>query len=103
MEEKDKNIIKTEIFGTNYTLKTDAEEEYVKQIAKAINERMNAIAEKNPDLPSFKIAVLCLIETMDDMLKTKKNLKEIESELSAKTSELISKIEERLPSDYTIV
>ena len=103
MEEQDKNIIKVDIFGTNYTLKTDAEEEYVKEIAKTIDERMKTIAEKNSDLPSFKIAVLCLIEAIDEIRKTKENLKEIENELSAKTSELINKIEERLSSDYTIV
>lgn len=103
MEEQDKNIIKIDIFGTNYTLKTDAEEEYVKEIAKTIDERMKTIAEKNPDLPSFKIAVLCLIEAVDEIRKTKENLKGIENELSAKTSELINKIEERLSSDYTIV
>ncbi len=103
MEGQDKNIIKIEIFGTNYTIKTDAEEKYVKEIGKTINERMSVITEKNPNLPSFKIAVLCLIETMDDLHKAEEKLKEIENELSAKTVELINRIEERLSSDYMIV
>jgi len=102
MAEQNKNIVKTEIFGTSYTIRTDADEEYVKKIAQSINNRMTKIAEKAPDLPSLKIAVLCLIETMDDLLRADEKLKEIENELSNKTTELINRIEEKLSSDYSI-
>ena len=68
MEEQEKNIIKVEIFGTHYTLKTDAEEEYVQGIADNINQRLKALTEKHPELPAIKTATLCLIELMDDLL-----------------------------------
>lgn len=101
--EEEKNIVKIEIFGSTYTLKTDAEEEHVKKIAVFINKHLSEIAKKSPDLPTFKIAMLCLIEIVDDLLKTKDKLAEIEKELGDKTSELIKKIDERLSSDYSIM
>ncbi len=103
MEEKNKKIIKIDISGVAYTLKTDSDEEYIKKISDTINERIKSISKKNPDLPSHKITVLCLIETMDEMLKIKDKLNKIEKDLSDKASHLIKRIEETLPSNHTIV
>ena len=103
MEEQDKNIVKIDIAGTTYTLKTDAEAEYVKKIASIINEKMESITEMNPNLPSFKIAVLCLIEIVDEMLKSYQKLNKIEKEFSLKTSDIIEKIDQRISSNYKII
>lgn len=101
MEEETKNIIKVEIFGSHYTLKTDADEEYVKKIAEYINQRLHHIADKSPDLPTFKIAMLCLVEIVDELLKTKEKLEKIDVELGDKTSELINKINSQLATKYS--
>ncbi len=103
MEEKNKKIIKIDISGATYTLKTDSDEEYIKKISDIINERIKSISEKNPGFPFHKITGLCLIETMDEMLKIKDKLNKIETDLSDKASHLIKRIEETLTSDYTIV
>ncbi|MBU1077874.1 MAG: cell division protein ZapA [Spirochaetes bacterium] len=103
MNKSENNVIRIEIFGSTYTLKTDASEEYVKKIAAYINNRLNEIAEKGQDLPTFKIAILGLIEIMDDLLKTREKLSKIEGEFGAKTSELIQKIDKRLSSEYSIM
>jgi cell division protein ZapA len=102
MDNQDKKIVKLSIFGTTYTLKTDADEAYVKNIAETLDHQLSDIASKNPDLPSIKITILCLIELMDDLLKTKSKLNTIEQDYSDKTKELISKIDAQLSSFHLL-
>lgn len=99
----DKNIIKVKIFGSEYTLKTDADEPYVNQIADHINRVMNNVAGKNSGLPALKIAILALIEIVDELLKVKEQVGAVDSELGEKTSRLIQKIEEQLSLSYSLV
>ncbi|MDD5066471.1 MAG: cell division protein ZapA [bacterium] len=99
----DKNIVRIKILGAEYMLKTDAEEEYVKQIGEAINTRLAAISLKNQSLPALKVAVLGLVETVDELLKMKQQLNEMESELGDTASVLIQRIEEQLSRNYSIV
>jgi cell division protein ZapA len=99
----DKNIIKVKIFGSEYTLKTDADENYVKEISEHINKVMAGVAAKNSNLPALKISVLSLIEIVDELLRIKSQVSELDSEMGDKTSELIERIEEQLSRSYSLV
>ncbi len=101
-ENRENNIVKINILGAPFTLKTDADEEYVKKIADYIDKHLNDIVSKSPDIPTYKSAVLCLITVVDELLKTKKQLSEIEKDYGSKAAELINKIDESLSAEYSI-
>lgn len=97
MDEKNKITVK--IFNSLYTLKTNADELYMNRIVNYINNRIESICEKDPNLPSFKITILALIEIVDELLKIKEEINLIEKELGNKTTNLINIIEEKLAKD----
>ncbi len=99
----DKKIIKVTLFGSEYALRTDANEEYVQEIVQFINSMMLRINSKNSNLPSYKMAILCLIEVVDELLRLKQDMKAMENEVGDKTTDLIKKIEEKLSNSYTLV
>lgn len=99
----DKKIIKVTLFGSEYALRTDANEEYVQEIVQFINSMMLRINSKNSNLPSYKMAILCLIEVVDELLRLKQDMRAMENEVGDKATDLIKKIEEKLSNSYTFV
>jgi cell division protein ZapA len=63
--------VKVEIYGHQYTLKGDVPEDYIIEVARLVDEKMKALAAKNPSLDMTKTAVLTAVNLADEYFKLK--------------------------------
>jgi len=60
------------IFGKEYTLKGDAESEYVQKVAAFVNERMNEVAAHSTVASTAKVAILAAVNIADELFREQK-------------------------------
>lgn len=78
-----------EIFGTPYTVKGDADPEYVMQLARYVDEKMRSLQRKSPATTSpQKIAVLTAVNIADELFKLRRRQAEVENMVQKKTGDL---------------
>jgi cell division protein ZapA len=61
------NRVKVQIFGQSYTVGGDLDETYVQQLARYVDERMNAVAASTQTVDSVKVAVLAALAIADEL------------------------------------
>ena len=92
----DSNVVRVNILGQEYVMKTSADPEYIQDVAKYVNEKMNEIKDSGVDQSSqqLKIAVLACMnitaELFDVKLKSKEAMSNVENQ-ALKISEYIDK------------
>jgi len=70
--------ITVEIFGAEYTIRATEPPEYIRELAKFVDERMRQIAEAGRVVSTSKIAVLAALQIADELFKTRASLEEPE-------------------------
>lgn len=84
-----------EIFGASYVIKGDADPEYVRELARYVDEKMRAAARNSPrNLPAIKVAVLAAINIADEYHKLLTNLQAVEKLVHDKTGDLFDILED---------
>lgn len=84
-----------DIFGSPYTVKGDADPEYVRQLARFVDEKMRTLARKAPSSVSAqKIAVLAAINIADDLFKLRRRQQDVENLIEKKTGDLFDLLDE---------
>ncbi|MBN1999901.1 cell division protein ZapA [candidate division KSB1 bacterium] len=68
----DRNILKVNIFGTDYPLKVSSDVEYVNSVARFVDTKMKEIHSVKPNLPLHQIAILAALNIADEMFQNKK-------------------------------
>ena len=80
----DSNVVRVDILGQEYVMKTSADPKYIQDVAKYVNEKMNEIKESGIDSSSqqLKISVLACMNITAELFDVK-----------SKSHNLISKVE----------
>ncbi len=60
------------IFGSEYTLKGDADPEYVREVARFVDERMREVAGNVTTTAVGKVAILAAVNMADELLREKR-------------------------------
>jgi len=89
------NKLQVEIFGHQYTLKGDADEEYVRALASYVDEKMNEMAEHTPENLISKLAILTSINITHELFQLRLDQKARDAMIGGKTRDLIESIEEQ--------
>ena len=64
--------IRVNIFGTEYTLRSDDNENYIKEIARYLDEKMREVDKGNSIKSSSKISVLAALNVVDELFQERK-------------------------------
>lgn len=72
------NKVFVRINGTEYTLKGEEKEEYLHKIASHVDKKLKSIMDINPRLDVTSASVLTAVNSIDEMLKAKMSLEELE-------------------------
>jgi cell division protein ZapA len=99
-------IIKVHIFGEDYPIKGDFEDEteaerfrqHVLEVARYVDKRMHEIAERSANRSPKNIAVLTALNIADELLKLDKEKEAQLSSIYERTDVLIDRLDERLTS-----
>ena len=90
------NAVKVKILGRTCTIKTDENEDYVKEIAGYINDKIEEILKTTVNAVSFDILVLAALNIANDYFKVESEKKNFISYIENRTISLIDAIESRL-------
>jgi cell division protein ZapA len=74
-----KNLVRIEILGHEYTVKSDEGDERVKKITDYVNRKVQEISENSKNIPNFSIAILTALNIAKDyfdLLEAQQNLTE---------------------------
>ncbi len=92
----DSNVVRVNILGQEYVMKTSADPKYIQDVAKYVNEKMSEIKNSgvDPSSQQLKISVLACMnitaELFDIKLKSKDVMVKVEDQ-ALKISEYIDK------------
>ena len=95
----DKKDIKIQILGQTYTIKTSADEKYIKKLEDYIEQRVEELKGSGFDSKTqhLKIAVLTCINIADDLFQEKENNKnELVDKIKSKTISLKEYVDQQI-------
>jgi len=64
-----KNVVQVQIFGHSYTIRGEADEEYILGVAAYVDRKMREITEKLPVASLSKVAILASLNIADELMK----------------------------------
>lgn len=73
----DKRKVVVDIFGEQFFLKTDSEEEYVKKLAEIVDLNMRDVARKTRTFSGSRLGVLAALQIADDYFRLKSDYDEL--------------------------
>ena len=93
MEQPAARAIKVRVFGQEYVIKSQEEEEYVLAVAKLVDEKMREVAGSTSSASTVSVAVLAALNLAAEYLKAREKSQGLEEQLKKRSQELISLIE----------
>lgn len=89
-------LVEIKVFGQTYTVKTDAEEDYIQEVAKYVNEKMEEVLKKTKSVSTLNVAILTALNVADDLLREKEKRTALLREVEAKSRDLVEKIDVKI-------
>ena len=86
-------LVEIKVFGQTYTVKTDAEEDYIQEVAKYVNEKMEEVLKKTKSVSTLNVAILTALNVADDLLREKEKRTALLREVETKSRDLAEKID----------
>ncbi len=86
-------LVEIKVFGQTYTVKTDAEEGHIQEVARYVNEKMDEVLKKTRSVSTLNVAILTALNIADDLLKEKENRTAILQEIEVRSKDLADKID----------
>jgi cell division protein ZapA len=93
MEMGKERLVEIKVFGQTYTVKTDAEEDYIQEVARYVNEKMDEVLKKTKSVSTLNVAILTALNIADDLLKERERKSALLREVEMKSKDLVEKIE----------
>ena len=85
-----------EVYGHRYTIRGEAEEGYVRELAGQVDERMRVLAAKMKNVTPTQLAVLTAINLANELNQALKQQQEHADDLNRRAAGLIDSIQETL-------
>jgi len=86
-------LVEIKVFGQTYTVKTDAEEDYIQEVARYVNEKMGEVLKKTRSVSTMNVAILTALNIADDLLKERERKNALLREVEMKSKDLAEKID----------
>src|SRR3954469_10995499 len=87
--------IKVEIYDQAYTVRSDGDPEYLKQLAEYVDQRMREISSGTLTVDSRKVAILAALYIADELHQLRRQTEQSDEQLatrSAECSELLDRL-----------
>ena len=83
-----KNVVQVQIFGHSYTIRGEAEQDYILGVAAYVDRKMREITEKLPVASLSKVAILASLNIADELFKERARREDQEHLLSRSAARL---------------
>jgi cell division protein ZapA len=91
-----KNRVRVNIYGEEYTVRSDGDEEYIRQVSGYVDRKMREIADKMSNKSPSRIAILAALNITDEFFKEKNKENRDISEIEKRASEIITMLDDKL-------
>jgi cell division protein ZapA len=88
--------LRVNIFGSEYVLRADENEAYVKQVAEYVDEKMREIDRSQAINSNLKIAILAALNIADELLQSQEYREKLVKEIDEESREMNRSLEEAL-------
>ncbi len=96
MQDEKEKPVSVRIMDSEYSVSGSVDEEYTKEIARYVDEKMRQIASKHPYPSSAKVAILAALNIADELFDEKKARSQLKEELSRRARVMAQALEQRL-------
>jgi len=90
------NAIRVRILGQEYPIRANADEEYIREVAAFLNERMTAIHSAEPTRPLSKIAILTALNLAHELFDLKRRNEQMLDDVERKAKEVSAQLDQVL-------
>jgi cell division protein ZapA len=91
-----KNLVRVEILGREYTVKSDEGEERVKNIAKYVNRKIKEVSEGGQTVSTLNLAILAALNIANDYFAAIEDKKIFSQTIEARSGRLIEMINSQI-------
>jgi cell division protein ZapA len=91
-----KTVIRVEILGREYAVKSDEGEERVKKIAQYVNQKIKDISESTQTVSTMNAAILAAMNIANEYFQILEEKKNYRQDFESKAEHLISLIDDRI-------
>jgi len=92
----DKNVLKIRIYGAEYSIRGEADANYIKTIAEYLDNKMREVNKSVRVDSSLKVAILASLNITDELFRERKENENIRFQLEDKVKELNTLIDRQL-------
>ena len=96
-----KNVVSVQIFGHTYTIRGEADQEYILRVASYVDRKMREITEKLPVASLSKVAILASLNIADELFKERAQRQSQEQQLSHRAARLNAVLDGLLQDSVT--
>ena len=83
-----KNVVQVQIFGHSYTIRGEANQDYILGVAAYVDRKMREITEKLPVASLSKVAILASLNIADELFKERARQEQQEQQLTRQAARL---------------
>ena len=94
-----KNVVQVQIFGHHYTIRGEANQAYILDVAGYVDRKMREITEKLPVASLSKVAILASLNIADELFKERASRESDGATISDRTARLHAMLDEVLKDD----
>ena len=91
-----KNVVNVQIFGHSYTIRGEADQEYILGVAAYVDRKMREITEKLPVASLSKVAILASLNIADELFKERAKSEAQQQALGTRAARLNAVLDELL-------
>jgi cell division protein ZapA len=91
-----RNLVEVQIFGHSYTIRGEADQDYILNVAAYVDRKMREVTEKLPVASLSKVAILASLNIADELFKQRAQNESRESQLRARAARLNAVLDEVL-------
>ena len=81
--------IKVEIYDQAYTVRSDGDPEYLKQLAEYVDQRMREISSGTLTVDSRKVAILAALYIADELHQLRRQHEQADEQLATRSAEFV--------------
>jgi cell division protein ZapA len=96
--ETEKHTVRVNIYGNEYPIKSEADPEYIKRVARYVDQKMREISQKVDSRTALEVAILAALNITDELMQEKADKDKTVAEVEDRTAELTEWLEKTLHS-----
>jgi cell division protein ZapA len=91
-----KNVVQVQIFGHSYTIRGEADQDYIMGVAAYVDRKMREITDKLPVASLSKVAILASLNIADELFKERSRHEDQQQQLDRRAARLSAVLDDLL-------